>query len=242
MTGNVWISVVFPLFNEEERLEKGLTGTLSFLEHYGKPFEIILINDGSTDNTEDILNIIRKTDERILVCSESYNHGKGYAVKKGIEKASGEFIIFTDIDLSTPIHQIENLISILGNGVDIVVGSRPSTYTKPYPFLRRLISELGTIIIHIIFRNIKSISDTQCGFKGFTNRAAKKIFPLVTTDGFGFDIEVLLIARKLNMKIAELPIEWSWDNRSKLLPVRHSFSFLKDMFNILVRMKDFPGP
>lgn len=224
------ISVVIPAYNEERRLPNTLRTIIDFVSGRKEEFEIIVVDDGSKDNT---FHSAKEFGDSIDVYSLDKNSGKGAAVRKGVLKATGDLIFFTDADLSTPIYELDKLLEDLKNSSDISIGSRAVDYSMikvHQPFYREFMGKTFNKIVQFLV--IKGIKDTQCGFKGFKNKVAKDIFSKSLIDGFSFDVEVLYIAKKLNYKISEVPVEWYNDQQTKINPIKDSFKMLKEIFKI----------
>ncbi len=222
------ISIVIPAYNEEERLPTTLRTIIDYFENLSKDYEIIVVDDGSQDNTAEIA---QHFNPRVNVIKLPKNSGKGAAVREGISHAQGDFILFSDADLSTPITEFHKLQESLENGSHIAIGSRAidSSLIKVHqPFYREFMGKTFNKIVRALV--LRGIQDTQCGFKMFKNSVAKQIFSLAKIDGFGFDVEILYLAHKMNFKIAEIPVEWRNDTKSKISPVYDS---LKMFFEIL---------
>jgi dolichyl-phosphate beta-glucosyltransferase len=222
------ISIVIPAYNEEERLPTTLRTIIDYFENLSKDYEIIVVDDGSQDNTAEIA---QHFNPRVNVIKLPKNSGKGAAVREGISHAQGDFILFSDADLSTPITEFHKLQESLENGSHVAIGSRAidSSLIKVHqPFYREFMGKTFNKIVRALV--LRGIQDTQCGFKMFKNSVAKQIFSLAKIDGFGFDVEILYLAHKMNFKIAEIPVEWRNDTKSKISPVYDS---LKMFFEIL---------
>jgi len=207
------ISVVIPAFNEAERLPK----TLRIIRHYfglNYPYEIVVIDDGSLDNTSEKVAELNIPNLKIL--SYKANRGKGYAVNFGMKATRGKYVIFIDADNSTPFAQIEKLIPYLQD-FEVVIGSRYLKGSKiklKQPLIRRMAARFGNFLIRVLV--LPKIADTQCGFKMFRKLAAREIFSRQTIWRWGFDIEILVIAKKLGYKIKEVPIDWYNDEGTKI--------------------------
>lgn len=226
------ISIIIPAYNEEERISKTLQILTEFTQSSQNmyTFELIVVSDGSSDSTVKLA----KTFNNVKVLEQNPNKGKGAAVGKGMLAANGDFLLFTDADLSTPITEIFKLLNKLENeGYDIAIGSRAinsSLIKERQPFYREFMGK--TFNRFVRFFVVKGISDTQCGFKLFSQAAAKKLFSLAKIEGFSFDVEIIFLAKKFNYKIAEVPVLWFNDNRSKVNPIIDSVKMLRGILNI----------
>lgn len=196
------ISLIIPAFNEEKRILNTMVQIIEYMEKTFPSYEIIVVDDGSRDNTAEFA---RAFSPYVRTISYKDNRGKGYAVAKGVGAARGDFIFFTDADLS---YDPENLIrgrEVLESGAEVVIGSR-DTARCDYPVMRRGISKVYSRVCGKILP--LGFGDTQCGFKGFKIGAAKRLFENLTVCGFGFDAEILCRARLLSMEIGQIPISF----------------------------------
>ena len=226
------ISIVIPAYNEANRIEPSLKKIRAYFSK--KPCELIVVDDGSTDKT-------RMIAERYgaVLSPKRKNQGKGYSVKQGLAMASGEHILMTDADLSTPIEEIRSLSRYLGE-YDVIVGSRgmkKSRIVKSQPLHRVVGGKIINIFIQLFA--VPGIKDTQCGFKLFTKDAAKDLARSMSLKGFSFDVELLFIARKRGWKIKEVPVEWANAEDSRVDPVKDGLRLLRDIF--LIRLRSIQG-
>lgn len=198
-------------------------------------FEIVVVNDGSTDNSKAIIQKYREEFKEIILVDYSENRGKGYAVNQGVLKGSGDLFLFSDADLSTPLEEYGKFLPFINSGYDIVIGSRRikgADIRIRQPIHRRILGRGFGLLTEIFF--LRGIKDSQCGFKLFKSSVAKKAFKNRKVDGFSFDVEVLYVAqKKLHARIKEVPVEWSDSARlSKVRVGRETFRMLKDLFRI----------
>jgi dolichyl-phosphate beta-glucosyltransferase len=224
------ISLIIPAYNEESRIGTSLLSALEFLTNTGKSFEILVVDDGSSDNTSVVADSIH---DSIRVLVQPMNIGKGAAVRRGMLESNGRIKIFSDADFSTPIYELPKILASLNDGYDICIGSRalrPELIKKHQPFYREFMGKTFNKIIQVLlFRGIK---DTQCGFKGFTDKSALHLFSNSVIDGFGFDVEILYLARKYGLKVKEEPVEWYNDQRSTVSPIKDSLKMIVEIFRI----------
>ena len=227
---NPYLSIIIPAYNESDRIKASLQKAIDYLGNKDYEYEIIVADDGSTDDTVEIANSFGGN---IRAVALPKNTGKGAAVRMGMLEAKGDIRIFTDADFSTPIYEIEKIIYSLKNDYDVVIGSRALDYDmvkEHQPFYREFMGKTFNKFVQMMV--IKGIKDTQCGFKGFTAVAAEEIFSKAKIDGFSFDVEALYLAKKAGMKIDEVPVEWYNDDRSKVNPITDSISMLIEIFKI----------
>lgn len=230
----IYLSLVFPAYNEELRLPRSLEKTVAYLKRQSYSSEIIVVDDGSSDRTADgARSVLDPSGIPFKVISLDTNRGKGFAVKTGMEAAAGEYVFFSDSDLSTPIEELERLLPLLEKEYDVAIGSRGMKESKlevRQPFLREYGGRSLNLLVQLIA--MPGIKDTQCGFKGFRAVAAKQITSRQKLSGYSFDVEILYIARKLGMKIAEVPITWRNDPATKVSAVREGIKIVIDSFRI----------
>lgn len=231
------LSVVIPCFNEESRIGKTLAQIDEFLASKPYSSEIIPVNDGSCDSTERV--IAQQQDNcrvPLRLMSYSPNKGKGHAVRRGIMHAEGEFILFTDADLSTPISELDEFLEFLEAGeADIVIGSRglpESDIQVHQPKYRELMGKTFNLLVRCLA--VPSIKDTQCGFKCFRREVAKKLFCIQKIDGFAFDVEVLVLARQFGYRVIEKPVRWINSPSSRVHPIRDSSRMLWELLRIRI--------
>lgn len=224
----MFISVIIPCYNEENRIAPTLEEVRRYLLRRGIDSEIIVINDGSSDNTLEVL----KSFEKLKVLSWDENRGKGFAVKAGLEIARGDYVLITDADLSTPIEEADKLLALLRH-YDIVIGSRQveGAVIQRYQPLHRLV--LG-MIFGLTVRALFSMRyhDTQCGFKAMTLNSARELAKRMTIAGFTYDVEMLAIADCLGFKVAEVGVRWRDMRGSKLKPFKHFKSIISELVQI----------
>lgn len=223
------LSIVIPSYNEEARLPKTLEAIISYLGD--RPFEIIVVDDGSNDGTAYVVKNFG--DSRIRLISNLGNKGKGFSVRRGMLQAKGDIILFSDADLATPISELDQMLLSLHGGFSVVIGSRAlkdSNVVVHQPFYREFMGKLFNKIVRVA--TISGIKDTQCGFKLFTKEASQQIFSNQQIDGFGFDVEVLFLARKFSLKIKEVPVTWINDSNTKVHVLHDSWRMLLDVIKI----------
>lgn len=236
---NPYLSLVIPAYNEGKRLLKNLDTIRLFFSSQNYAYEVIVVNDGSQDDTESVVQRYQQGWSQLLFLSDSVNHGKGFSVRKGVLAASGDFVFFCDADLSTPLHECDSLLAGLLKGNDMVVGSRYLKRDKSasgqekevsQTVLRRMTGRTFSFIVRSIVS--PGVHDTQCGFKGFTRKSANALFSHQKLNGFAFDVEILYLARKFGLKVSEIPVEWHEDPSSKVSLFRDSMRMFADVVKI----------
>lgn len=227
------LSVIIPAYNEAKRLPKTLQDAATFLQTYNKIVEVIVVDDGSSDDTSVVALQYADKFENLRVLHDKNNHGKGYAVKKGMLEATGEWRLFMDADNATPLKEIELLWPYTGK-YHVIIGSRhlkTSHVVIDQPWYRKMISRLGNRLIQFLV--VKGIVDTQAGFKLFSKEATERIFSQQRILRWGFDMEILAIAQKIyGYRIKEVPISWYNSAESRLRPIRDSWRTLKELLRI----------
>ncbi len=237
---NIRLSVVVPAYNEGQRIAATLQVVDAYLKKQAYGYEIIVVSDGSRDNTAAVVEAIKGKIANLKLIANKENHGKGYVVRQGILEATGQYRLFTDSDNSTPIEQIEKMWPYFDQGFDIVIGSRDAkgaVLDPPQPVYRRFLGEGFGLLTNIIV-GTWGISDTQCGFKAMTARAAADVLPRCKINRFAFDPEILAVAKKLKYRIKEMPVLWKNDLRSTV-----KFGSMVKMFEdlLVVRMNMIKG-
>jgi len=213
------LSVIIPAYNEEKRIEKTLLSVNEYLSGQPYDYEILVVNDGSTDKTAEVVSDLKFKIENLKLIDNQVNHGKGWVVKQGMLGAQGDYRLFMDADNSTSVDQVEKMWPYTSVGNDVVIGSlavRGARVLKSgaEPWWRVLMGKLGNKWIQIFA--VWGVNDTQRGFKMFSAKAARDIFPRLTIFGWGFDVEALALARKFGYKIKEIPVVWNNDPSSKV--------------------------
>lgn len=240
------LSVVIPSYNEEKNLKRGVLDEVGdYLEGQRFTFEVIIVDDGSSDQSVELIRKYIVKNEKFKLIQNSHG-GKADAVMTGMLKASGEIILFTDMDQATPITQIEKFMPEFEEGADIVIGSRSGRAGAP---LIRKLSAWGFSVLRRIILGLP-FEDTQCGFKAFSRVSVDKIIPKIKSEwgvvhfkggavNAGFDVELLYLAKKYSFKIAEVPVEWKYVDTERVQVVKDALAAIYDMLRI--RCNDLLG-
>ena len=230
------LSVVIPCYNEEQRLPRTLELIEGFLDKKGTEYELVLVDDGSADGTRKVMDAAATRHSSVRIEALPRNRGKGRALAVGVEAARGDEILVTDADLSTPIEELDQLQTALNAGAGVAIASRAlraSRVEVSQPLYRVLMGKGFNLIVQAVL--LPGIWDTQCGFKLFRADVAHSVFAGLTTDGFGYDPEVLYRARKQGVRIAEVPVVWRNSAPTKVSPVRSSLDMLKHVVRLRLR-------
>jgi dolichyl-phosphate beta-glucosyltransferase len=237
---NHFISVVIPAFNEELRIAGTIQSVHDYLQKRYASYEIVVVDDGSTDATSTIVAALAKEQNNLRHVRQSVNSGKGLAVKAGIFAASGNIIVMSDADLSTPIGESEKLLSCYEEGFDLVIGSRglkESDIVVRQPWYRGRMGKIFNFFVRLLV--IGDFRDTQCGFKMFRRDVARELFSRCRISHFCFDVEILFIAKKRGFRIKEVPIQWINSPDSKVRVFRDSLRMLIDL--VIIRANSYRG-
>jgi dolichyl-phosphate beta-glucosyltransferase len=213
-------SIVIPAYNEGARLGATLEKVLGYVRAQGWNAEVIVVNDGSRDNTAELVRGLAEQDPRLRLVENPGNHGKGYSVRNGMLSAVGEVVVFSDADLSSPIEEMPKLLAALAVGADIAIGSRwlrAELQTRRQSRHRQVFGRVFNLLLRIIL-GLK-FKDTQCGFKAFTRRAAQTILPLQHIERWGFDPEILFLARKFGFRVEEVAVLWGHSGDTRIHPL-----------------------
>jgi glycosyltransferase involved in cell wall biosynthesis len=227
------LSIVIPAYNESARIENALERVMSCVQEQGWDAEVLVVDDGSKDNTAAIVQQWMNRYPRLHLVQNPGNRGKGYSVRNGLLQAAGDVVMFTDADLSAPMEEAERLLAAIADGADVAIGSRWMDRTRQtihQPLYRQFFGRCFNWITRLVMG--LPFKDTQCGFKAFRRSAAQVIFRLQTIERWGFDPEILFIARKLKYVIREVPVTWGHDERSRMSYLKDGMKMLEDMAKI----------
>ena len=226
-----YLSVIVPAYNESGRIIATLDALWRYLREQSYTWEVITVDDGSSDATAAIVE--QWSSEKDGFRLERIEHGgKGVAVRHGMLVASGEYRFMCDADLAMPIHHLSDFLRYMSLGNDIVIGSRHIAGANRYDesLIRPLLGRTFNKVVQLLA--VRGIHDTQSGFKCFSADAAKSLFSVQRTMGWGFDVELLFLARKRGMRVLEIPIDWRHDTASRLNPATAGLNMLKDILAI----------
>jgi glycosyltransferase involved in cell wall biosynthesis len=226
------VSIVIPAFNEAARIGESISKIRKYIETVDFSVEIIVVDDGSTDGTCDVVK--RFGTESLRIIRNPENHGKGYSVQKGFLSATGEYVLFTDADLSAPIEELGKLMEVATREkADVVIGSR-AVDRRSIEKHQTGFREIGGMGFNLVVRLLLglNIKDTQCGFKLFSRLRSRPIFEKQTTPGFGFDPEILFLASRRGLKIREVSVRWRHTEGSKLNPIRDGLRMCVDLVRV----------
>ncbi|MGA8344361.1 MAG: dolichyl-phosphate beta-glucosyltransferase [Candidatus Sulfotelmatobacter sp.] len=243
-TGNYFLqpaySIVIPAYNEGARLGATLEKVLAYVHARGWDAEVIVINDGSRDNTAEIVRTFSAKDPALRQVENPGNRGKGYSVRHGMLNARGRVVLFSDADLSSPIEEAPKLFQALEEGADIAIGSRwlrAETQTQRQPLHRQVFGRIFNLILRVTL-GLK-FKDTQCGFKAFRQPTVQAIFPLQHIERWGFDPEILFLARKFKFQVREVPVAWGHSGGTRINPLVDGSRMIMEMLRI--RWYDLTG-
>jgi dolichyl-phosphate beta-glucosyltransferase len=244
MSDNIEVSIVIPAYNEEKRIGHSLEKILNYIRVKTFSREIIVVNDGSRDNTSSVLAGYKDKIPELLIIENEVNRGKGYSVKKGILQSRGKYIIFSDADLSTPIEEADKILSALKDNLDLALGSRhvPGAEIRiRQPLHRHLMGRFFNFFVRLVA--IPNIKDTQCGFKGFRRDCAFWVFQKIDNSGWSFDVEAIYLAYKAGFTIKEVPVVWLDSPNSRISLFTDPLKMFIDVLKIpwKHRNTDFSG-
>lgn len=233
-------SIVIPAYNEEARIRATLERVLSFVHEQGWEAEVIVVDDGSKDKTAEIVQSFAAKNPVLQLVENPGNHGKGYSVRNGMLQARGRIVLFSDADLSSPIEESLKLFATLDAGADIAIGSRwlrAELQTQRQPLHRQLFGRVFNLLLRITLG--LQFADTQCGFKAFKRAAAQAIFPWQKIERWGFDPEILFLARKFGFAVEEVPVHWGHSGGARINPFIDGARMFQEMLRI--RWYDLSG-
>jgi dolichyl-phosphate beta-glucosyltransferase len=226
-------SIVIPAYNEGQRLGATLEKVLAYVRQEGWDAEVVVVNDGSRDSTAEIVREFAQKNPILRLIENPGNRGKGYSVRNGILNSIGDIVVFSDADLSSPIEEMPKLLGALSAGADIAIGSRwlrAELQTQRQSLHRQLFGRVFNLLLRITLG--LQFKDTQCGFKAFTRRAAQKILPLQRIERWGFDPEILFLARQFGFRVVEVPVRWGHSGGTRINPMLDGAKMFGEMLRI----------
>lgn len=228
------ISMIIAAFNEENRIRGSLLKLDRYMSGGGSDYEIIVVDDGSTDQTSRLVTELSADIANLRLLRYETNMGKGHALRTGVLSSRGDYVLLSDADMSTPIEEMSRLLQLIAHDrCDIAIGSRAlamSRIIRKQPWWRRGMGKIFNRIVRFVIMD--DFRDTQCGFKLFSGEAARKLFGAAKINRFAFDVEILALAKKNEYRIAEVPVRWKNAPGSKVNPFFDSFQMLYDLFRI----------
>ena len=226
-------SFIIPAYNEGARLGSTLDRVLNYISVRGWDAEVLVVNDGSRDQTADLVRASARTHPELRLIENPGNRGKGYSVRNGMLNARGEVLVFSDADLSSPIEEVNKLFAAIDAGSDIAIGSRwlqPEMQTHRQSLLRQFYGRIFNLALRVLLG--LNFKDTQCGFKAFTRSASQAIFPFQRIERWGFDPELLYLARRAGLKVQEVPVAWAHVEGTRLNPLRDGLRMFGEVLKI----------
>ncbi len=234
-TEKIFLSVIIPSYNESMNITNTVLDIDSFLSKQDYAYEIIIVNDGSKDDTVQVAKKVGGLVKNVRIIDNEVNHGKGWVVRQGMLKALGEIRLFMDGDNATTVDHFAKMIPLFEQGYQVVIGSREprdaagARQAVSQPWHKRLVGDMGNLLIQVLA--VPGIWDTQCGFKAFTSKSAEDIFGRSMIDRWGFDIEALALARKLGYKIGIIPVNWV-NNPNSRVSWKSYFNTFRELFKV----------
>ncbi len=227
---NPKVTIIIPAYNEEERIRPSMEKIIEYVRARGGNMEILVVNDGSLDKTAEVVETFMKDAPFLRLLNNPQNMGKGRTVQNGVMDARGEYIYFTDADLSTPIEEVDRFLQEIEK-YDAVIGSRSmqgANIVIHEPFYREILGKVFCAFVRLFF--VPGFVDTQCGAKMFRREPARKIFPLVKISRFAFDVEVLYLALKFGYRVKEMPVTWYYSANTRVRTFIDGPQMLMDLF------------
>jgi dolichyl-phosphate beta-glucosyltransferase len=233
------LSIVIAAYNEEDRIGESLLKIKAYLDALDTDYEIIIVDDGSTDHTQKVSADYKTEITNLKVISYPVNKGKGYALRHGVFASKGDAVLLTDADLSTPIDELAGLLPLVADReYDVIIGSRAlqsSKILKKQPWWRQGMGKIFNRIVKILV--LDDFNDTQCGFKLFSGNAARRLFKHARINRFAYDVEILAQAKERGYRISEVPVKWINSPASKVHPIFDSMQMLFDLVKIRMRIE-----
>jgi dolichyl-phosphate beta-glucosyltransferase len=226
-------SIIIPAYNEGERIASSLERVLRYAGEQRWNAEVIVVDDGSSDTTTGIVREQMQKNPAVQLLQNPGNRGKGYSVRNGMLNAKGEVLLFSDADLSSPIEEADKLFGAIAKGAGVAIGSRwlkTELQTRRQPMHRQLFGRIFNLLLRLVLG--LNYKDTQCGFKAFSRKSADVLFHLQQIERWGFDPELLFLARRFGFKVAEVPVSWAHREGTRLSPLRDGMRMFGEMLRI----------
>jgi len=226
-------SFIIPAYNESGRIRPTLDEILRYTAEQNWDAEVLVVDDGSRDDTPEVIREYARAHSQIRLLQNPGNRGKGFSVRNGMLHARGDICLFTDADLSSPISEAQKLFEAIRGGADVAIGSRwlrSELQTERQPLYRQAFGRIFNLVLRLFLG--LHFKDTQCGFKAFRREAAQRIFPVQKIERWGFDPEILYIARRIGFEIAEVPVLWAHSEGTRLHPFRDGLKMFVDVLHI----------
>lgn len=231
--GPLSLSIVLPAYNEAARIGASLDKIIEYAQQHAWTVEVIVVNDGSTDNTADIVRQYAAQHPWLRLIENPGNRGKGFSVRNGMLHARGDILLFSDADLSSPITEADKLVAALQSEADVAIGSRwvrKELQVVPQPLGRQILGRMFNMALRLVLG--LNFKDTQCGFKAFRRPAAELVFAQQQIETWGFDPELLYLAQKAGLRIVEVPVYWAHSEGTRLHPLRDGMRMFAQLFQI----------
>jgi glycosyltransferase involved in cell wall biosynthesis len=224
-------SIIIPAWNEERRIPASLEKVSAFIQEQASLLQVVVVDDGSDDATPGIVEQFALKYPFIKLIRNPHG-GKGAAVKTGVAQAEGQYLIISDTDLSVPIEELPKFLPPVLGGYDLAIASREVAGARRInePYYRHLMGRAYNLLVQLAVT--PGIQDTQCGFKAFRREVAREVFPYQTIEGWGFDVEILFIARRFGYHIVEVPVTWYYGTESKVKPVKDTLGMIRDLWRV----------
>jgi dolichyl-phosphate beta-glucosyltransferase len=226
-------SLIIPAYNESGRIRPTLDAILRYIEEQRWDAEVLVVNDGSRDDTAEVVRAYGQAHSQVRLIENPGNRGKGFSVRNGMLHARGDICLFSDADLSSPITEAQKLFDAIAQGADIAIGSRwlrSELQTERQPLYRQAFGRIFNLLLRVILG--LRFKDTQCGFKAFRGEAAQRIFPLQRIERWGFDPEILFLAQRMGLRVAEVPVSWAHSEGTRMHPFRDGLRMFGDVMRI----------